>query len=298
MTWMHGNWPRFLSAAITLGALMTVTPTVRAQGFGPDPFRPYNSQYDPYVYPMGPAGPGAGQSAAMNGGGIRGANQYQNFLNELQGPAISNGARYGIGQPYYQSTVDPNYIKYYRPPYQPRQKAERSFEETQRLINEKYFAYFAEKDPKKRAQLLKDAYRARSLATRALSTRREDPTRMLESATRPDSDPRSTATGRSTERSSSGGSTARSGIPASPRLRSGVIDSSRGSSSRSLPPSPALPFGTSTRTGAQRSPTDVLKRANSLDRPTDGQSKPAAKGARDTRSNAVPAAPSPSLTND
>ena len=28
------------------------TTAVWAQGFGPDPFRPYNSQYDPYVYPM------------------------------------------------------------------------------------------------------------------------------------------------------------------------------------------------------------------------------------------------------
>ncbi len=42
------------------------TTTVWAQGFGPDPFRPYNSQYEPYVRAIGPASPAAGQSGLMN----------------------------------------------------------------------------------------------------------------------------------------------------------------------------------------------------------------------------------------
>ena len=31
--------------------LMLPASTALAQGFGPDPFRPYNSRYDPFVYP-------------------------------------------------------------------------------------------------------------------------------------------------------------------------------------------------------------------------------------------------------
>jgi hypothetical protein len=291
MTSTHANWFRSLIAALSLGAGMTGTTTVWAQGFGPDPFRPYNSQYDPYVYPMGPAGPGAGQGGSMNAPGIRSANQYQSFLNELQGPSYSNGERYGIGQPYYRSTVDPSYIKHYRPDYQPKVKSERFFEDTQRLINEKYFAYLDEKDPKKRARLLKDYHQAR---TRALSTGRESPSRILESATRLESEPESTTPGRA----SAPGLAPRSGLPTSPRIRSGLLDSSREGDSRSLPPAPALPFGSSTRTGTRRTPIDVLNRARSLDKPIDGRSKPAAKGAKAPRSNLRPPPPSLSPGND
>jgi len=298
MTSTHANWFRSLIAALSLGAAVTGTTTVWAQGFGPDPFRPYNSQYDPYVYPMGPAGPGAGQGGAMNGAGVRSANQYQNFLNDLQGPSYSNGERYGIGQPYYRSTVDPSYIKHYRPDYQPKMKTERSFEDTQRLINDKYFAYLEEKDPKKRAHLLNDYHQARTLAARALSTRRESPARTLESATRLERELESTTTGRTTGRASSSALTPRSDLPASPRIRSGSLDSSRERESRSLPPAPTLPFGPSTRTGARRTPTDVLNRAGSGDKPIDRQSKPATKGAKAPKSNLRPPPPSLSPGND
>jgi hypothetical protein len=288
MTSTYGNWPRFLIAAITLGASVTVTTTVWAQGFGPDPFRPYNSQYDPYVYALGPASPAAGGPGGMSTIGNRNANQYQNFLSELQGPSISNSERYGIGQPYFRSVIAPSYMNRYRPPYQPRVKTERSFEETQRLISEKYLAYFEEKDPKKRAQILKDFHRARSLAARALSARREDPTRLLDAVNQLESESSSA----STDRSSSAASTSRSGAPAAPRLRSGGSDSSRGSGSRTLPPPPALPFESSSRSGTGRTGTDVLNRARNRDKPADGLSKPATKGARDTRSNSRRLAPS------
>ena len=132
----------------------------------------------------------------MNTPGLRGANQYQNFLSDLQGPANGNNEHNGIGMPYYRSVIKPEYLPYYRPPYQPRVKTEKSFEETQRLISEKYFAYFEEKDPKKRARLLKDYSRARMLANRELSVRREDPAHILDPSTRLESEPRSSMFGR------------------------------------------------------------------------------------------------------
>ena len=205
MTSTHVSWLRRLIAGVTLGASVMGTTTVWAQGFGPDPFRPYNSQYEPYVRAIGPASPAAGQSAPMNAIGNRGANQFQSFLNELQGPVNTfdpTGDRFGIGQPYYRSTVDPAFSRLYRPAFLPREKAERTFEETQRLINEKYFAYFEEKDPRKRARLLRDFNQAQSRVSRAFSARREDSSRILESATRTESEPRSRTTGRSTDPSS------------------------------------------------------------------------------------------------
>ena len=63
----------------------------------------------------------------MNNPGLRNANQYQNFLNDLQGPANGNNEHNGIGLPYYRSVIHPDYIQHYRPPYQPRVKTERVF---------------------------------------------------------------------------------------------------------------------------------------------------------------------------
>jgi len=278
-----GNWFRPVIAALSLVAALTETTAAWAQNFGPDPFRPYNSQYDAYTYPMGPA-PGAGGNAVMNPPGFRGANQYQDFLNDMQVPYNSNGTRYGIGQPYYQSTVDPKYAGQYRREYQPRVKAQKSFEETQRLINDKYFAYLEEKDPKKRARLLRDYQLAQKLATRALSTRRSDPASILESATRR----ASLLESQKPDRASS----SRSGPGAAPRLPSSVLDRSRANDSRSIPAAPALSTGSSSRTGTRTTPTDILKRARSLETPTNDQTKPAAKGANDTRSSSRPAPPS------
>ena len=54
-----------------------------AQGFGPDPFRPYNPQYDAYTYPMGPASPAGGQGGMVPRMGNAGANQFQGYLDEM-----------------------------------------------------------------------------------------------------------------------------------------------------------------------------------------------------------------------
>jgi hypothetical protein len=284
MSSTNKNWFRPVIAALSLVAALTETTAVWAQNFGPDPFRPYNSQYDAYTYPMGPATPGAGGNAVMNPPGFRGANQYQDFLNDMQGPSFQNGARYGIGQPYYQSTVDPKFAGQYRREYQPRVKAEKSFEDTQRLINDKYFAYLEEKDPKKRARLLRDYQLAQKLATRALSTRRTDPASILESAKRRDSLLESQKPDRA--------SSSRSGPGTAPRIPSSILDRSRASDARSIPAAPSLSIGSSPRTGTRTTPTDILNRARSLETPKNSQSKPATKGANDSRTRSRPAPPS------
>ena len=79
MTSTRGNWLRSLLAGLSIAAAQTGASTVSAQGFGPDPFKPYNSQFDAYTYPTGP-GQAAGLNARFGNGG---ANQFQNYLNEL-----------------------------------------------------------------------------------------------------------------------------------------------------------------------------------------------------------------------
>ena len=54
-----------------------------AQGFGPDPFQPYNSDYSQYVWPVAPTNDYGYNSQALRG--LRGANQFQSYMNSIQG---------------------------------------------------------------------------------------------------------------------------------------------------------------------------------------------------------------------
>ena len=83
MTTTRGEWIRFLLAGLSIAAAPFGLSTARAQGFGPDPFRPYNSQYEPYVRPLSDPGLAAGAAASARGG--RGDNQFQDYLNQLDG---------------------------------------------------------------------------------------------------------------------------------------------------------------------------------------------------------------------
>ena len=62
MTSTRGNWLRCVLGGLTV--LVGGATNAWAQGFGPDPFRPYNSMYDPYVFGTAPAGWGGPNAAA------------------------------------------------------------------------------------------------------------------------------------------------------------------------------------------------------------------------------------------
>lgn len=164
-----------LSAALAVAVLL---PCARGQGFGPDPFRPYNSQYDPFVYPVLPGPYDAGGNTALNTQGIRGANQFQRYLNELG----VTGGRGGPGMPYYRANRI--YDKEFKREYQPNRLADQSFEATQQNISEMYFRYLREKDPKKRAQLLREYQRAQARSSRELSSPRHTVARKAADAER------------------------------------------------------------------------------------------------------------------
>ena len=69
MRWTRDRWIRFLFAGFCITVASQGLGTAHAQGFGPDPFRPFNSQYDQYVFPIRPETGGA----AAPGRGRRGA---------------------------------------------------------------------------------------------------------------------------------------------------------------------------------------------------------------------------------
>jgi len=260
MTSTRGNWLRSLLAGLSIAAAQAGASTAWAQGFGPDPFQPYNSQFEPYTRPIGPAGAGAGQGGMNGRSGGRGDNQFQAYLDELQGVGRARTEKYGIGMPYYRSAVDSRFDVEGRREYRPNRRADRAYEQTQELITQKYLAYFAERDPKKRAELLRDYNQTHGRVARALSIRREDPSRILDRATQLEADRRSRAAtlGRDDDLRGSGDSTPRS-IPAGRSGSSPARAGSAASRSGSIPPAPPLPPGAAGRT--RRTPTDVLNRA-------------------------------------
>ncbi len=169
MTKTRGQWIRFLLAGLSIAAAPLGLPAARAQGFGPDPFRPYNSQYDGYLRPLSDPGLAAGAAASARGG--RGDNAFQEYLNQLEGADRATSQRYGIGVPYWQARGD---VKRDRRDLKANRRAERSPEATLESINQKYLAYFSESDPRKRAVLLRDFSSTRRMSTRDAPLRRED----------------------------------------------------------------------------------------------------------------------------
>jgi len=156
---------------LLLGVLFSTA--ARGQGFGPDPFQPYNSQYAPFITPIAPGPMDYGYNNGL-ARGVRGANQFENYLNSLQTSAA--GARAGgagTGIPYFQANRA--YDSQFGRIYQPNRVADERFELNQASVNQLYFEYLREKDPKKRAELFRNYNRARSRAVRELATPRVVP---------------------------------------------------------------------------------------------------------------------------
>jgi hypothetical protein len=283
MTSTRGNWLRSIFVGLTV--LVMGASTVWAQGFGPDPFKPYNSIYAPYTSAIGPATPGAGQSVGVMG---RGPNQFQDYLNEIQGFSRAANEKYGIGLPYYRTAIDPRFDRDGRREYQPNRRTEPTFEETMDRVSQKYLAYFSEKDPQKRTTLIRDYNLAQRNLSRTPSSRRSGLRDDLRGAGLSglglrnrsgaplDDDP---AIGRETLRSRNRGSD-----------EGGISRTGRGTGGRTIPPAPEIDPLPSNRAGGHgRTPSETLDRARRFD-----DRMPSSRGSRDARpagSRAIPAAP-------
>jgi hypothetical protein len=140
--------------------LLAVSPlSVLAQGFGPDPFRPFNSQYDSYVYPIAPGPLDGVGNPTLNRTGVRGANQFDSYLNGMGSGNV--GTRF---DQLYRSQISEH-----RRAFRPTHDADLKFEDRQASMTSLYFDYLRAKDPRKRAALLKEYNQARDQASRELS---------------------------------------------------------------------------------------------------------------------------------
>jgi len=245
MTKTRGQWIRFLLAGLSIAVAPLGLDAARAQGFGPDPFRPYNSQYDGYLRPLSEPGLAAGAAASARGG--RGDNSFQEYLNQLEGADRATSQRYGIGVPYWQARGD---VKRDRLELKANRRAERSPEATLESINQKYLAYFFEGDPRKRAVLLRDFSSTRRMSTRDAPLRREDGSDDRDAASELDSPrrSRSTARGGSDDERPTRSTRGRSGTGAE-------------AGERAIPPPPPLRGLSRGTTKRDRRPTDTLKRS-------------------------------------
>ncbi|WP_165074209.1 hypothetical protein [Paludisphaera rhizosphaerae] len=144
----------FLAASVLVGE-------AHAQGYGPDPFRPYNSQYDPYVFGVAPGALDGVGNPSINRAGIRNANQFRSVVNELNGIGVGNR----------HDQVNRRYDTEYGRIYRPNAKTDKNSDyETQRAqAADLYFRYLREKDPRKRAQLLREYNKAQSETSRDLA---------------------------------------------------------------------------------------------------------------------------------
>ena len=127
---------------LVFGVLLATA--ARGQGFGPDPFQPYNQQYAPFVTPVAPGPLDYGYNNGLRG--IRGANQFENYLQSLQtGVAGSRAGGTGTGTPYYQANRA--YDREFGRIYQPNKAADERFEANQASVNQLYFDVLAQEGP-------------------------------------------------------------------------------------------------------------------------------------------------------
>lgn len=271
------NGSRFLTASFAIGLLATVSGSAMAQpGFGPDPFWPYNSQYTPYARPVGPAEPMAGGGMGGPPAAFQGANQFQDYLESVQGGAGRNFSdRSTVGTPYYRSSVSPDFDprgRGFGRQYQPNSgDANASYDMAQRRAAEKYFAYYSERDPARRRELMKEYRDARRDAARALNSRVRTPGAL---------DPTRTGTGAR--------GSARMGAGAGAGAGTGAAGRSATARRGRIGPPPAIDSGASGRArGRSSSPSAVLERSQAMDRYLSGGNTPASR--RPTiRSGAAP----------
>ncbi len=251
---------RFLAAGFAIGLLAAVSGSAMAQpGFGPDPFWPYNSQYAPYARPVGPAEPMAGGRMAGTPAAFQGANQFQDYLDNMQGSAGRNFSdRATIGTPYYRSAVSPDFDprgRGFGRQYQPNSgDANASYDTAQRRAAEKYFAYYSERDPARRRELMTEYREARRDASRALNSRVRTPGSV---------EPSRAGTGaRGSARMGTG-----AGAITGAAGRSGATSRSAAARSSRIGPAPPIsPGSTGPARRRNSSPSAVLERSQAMDR--------------------------------
>jgi hypothetical protein len=257
--------------------------TVWAQpGMGPDPYRPFTSQYDAFTYPIAPGrGDVVSSDAALSRSGLSRNNQFQEYL---------RGTQIGAGNSSYRTQRQLNAQASRESQYQPNRKVdeESGYHEKQEFVSQAYFSYLREKDPKKRSELLKEYQQARAKPARdfAISRGRRPPRRNQdESATASRSGRRPTSRARRPEAGS------RSDIPAAPRLH--PEDRRTGGNPAPPPPPPREGRGADSSKPPAPTPSDTLEESLRRDRELRSNPSSRANSAASSRSRSSDRIPSP-----
>ncbi len=255
MNWTGDRWIRFLFAGFCIAAAHQASGAAHAQGFGPDPFRPYNSQYDQYVYPIRPE---TGGAAAPARGLSRGETTFERWMNEQNGGSRLDSERAGVGVPYSRLRTD---YKADKRELLRKRNARRNAEPGS--VTQKYLAYFSEENPTKRSILLRE-YTA---------GRRGDEAESAEDGNDGEA-PRG--------RAGAGGRASAPGARGASE-RTGVEKSGR-----RIPAAPPLPGASRGSSRSTRRPSDVLDRARrTVDDTADSEGLPSSKRSN-RRSPATP----------
>ena len=162
----RNRWIGFLFAGACMAAVPAGLPRAHAQGFGPDPYQPYNSQYQQYVHPIAPEFGGAATARARR---ERGATPFQQWAEEQEAVERTRTDRFGgAGLSYWKVRTDPELDRQVRLSRQRRSAAENPLVS----ITQKYLAYFSEENPRKRALLLRDGVASEREENRQVANRR------------------------------------------------------------------------------------------------------------------------------
>ena len=262
MTSTRCGWARFLLAGLSIALAPVGFPSARAQGFGPDPFQPFNSQFQQFTYPISPYAGGPGAAAGAMGGRVD--NQYQQYLKELEGADRALNQRYGIGVQYWKLRSDIDLDKR----DQLKRRMARQNDGGAASISQKYLAYFSERNPRKRASLMREFASNRRSEARA-GGETEDGEAGLDS-------------GRPVR--GAGGLSGNGGRSGASSLQGDSAKSGDAKSGRSTAPSAPACTIPCRRNGPDscRPATDVLERSRRLDDDLPGTRKPAASDRRNT----------------
>ena len=193
--------------------------------------------------------------------------------------------------PYFRAAVDPSFDVEGRRDYSPNRSSEPTFEENLDRVTRKYVAYFSEKDPTKRAILMRDYKLTERNFSRMLASRRSVLRDSARSAAQPGSGVRGGSAGRVDETQAA----ARAMLNSRTRPSEGDATARRrgdAAGDRAIPPAPdilGVPSGR--RTGrAGRTPTETLDRARRME-----DDLPSTRGSTDRRpsrgSGTTPAPP-------
>lgn len=265
-----GSVTRRLTLWLLLAAL-GVPAVAAAQGFGPDPYRPYNNQYDSFVYPVAPGPLDYGQNQSPVRNGIRGANQFDRYMDSLlnngSGTASTRGPAGGrVGTPYYRGAN--RAVEREGANYQLNNGADARFESNQEMLTDLYFKYLRERDPKKRADLFRQYSLARNRADRDLASPRASGSRSgTRKSRKTETDPQDAYSAQQEPANrEAGDGSSESDAPPIPALRGRTRSRRGGGVDRSTTGPAPPPLYRRPMTGAEASDAEELLPSRVLDR--------------------------------